>query len=191
MPTRGWRDPKRIGARRSGRLAPVRPSDDTRKRREYRADQSPERSHAIVGRSRRAGRSPSASYGPWRLNEQAIGYESVDPASGCGNTGRSSHRWTRAPYLKRSRRQSMTQQATDRIDPSTGDSTPDVSGPTPTSSIRPPTTWPKRPRRSAPCARYASRASTHAVTAREKQGVWGGRTEKERRRLIRQRRKTA
>ena len=29
------------------------------------------------------------------------------------------------------------------------------------------------------------------VTAREKEGVWGGRTEKERRRLIRQRRKTA
>jgi WhiB family transcriptional regulator, redox-sensing transcriptional regulator len=31
----------------------------------------------------------------------------------------------------------------------------------------------------------------HALTAREKEGVWGGRTEKERRRLIRQRRKTA
>ncbi|MEX1007088.1 MAG: WhiB family transcriptional regulator [Acidimicrobiia bacterium] len=31
----------------------------------------------------------------------------------------------------------------------------------------------------------------HAITAREKQGVWGGLTEKERRRLIRQRRKTA
>jgi WhiB family redox-sensing transcriptional regulator len=35
-----------------------------------------------------------------------------------------------------------------------------------------------------PCLEYA-------VTAREKEGVWGGRTEKERRRLIRQRRKTA
>jgi len=31
----------------------------------------------------------------------------------------------------------------------------------------------------------------HAITAREKQGVWGGLTEKERRRLVRQRRKTA
>ena len=31
----------------------------------------------------------------------------------------------------------------------------------------------------------------HAITAREKQGVWGGLTEKERRRLIRHRRKTA
>ena len=31
----------------------------------------------------------------------------------------------------------------------------------------------------------------YALTAREKEGVWGGRTEKERRRLIRQRRKTA
>lgn len=31
----------------------------------------------------------------------------------------------------------------------------------------------------------------HAITAREKQGVWGGLTEKERRRLIRQRRKIA
>jgi WhiB family redox-sensing transcriptional regulator len=31
----------------------------------------------------------------------------------------------------------------------------------------------------------------HAITAREKQGVWGGLTERERRRLIRQRRKTA
>ena len=31
----------------------------------------------------------------------------------------------------------------------------------------------------------------HAITAREKQGVWGGLTEKERRRLIRQRRKSA
>jgi WhiB family redox-sensing transcriptional regulator len=35
-----------------------------------------------------------------------------------------------------------------------------------------------------PCLEYA-------VTAREKEGVWGGRTEKERRRLIRQRRKSA
>ena len=35
-----------------------------------------------------------------------------------------------------------------------------------------------------PCLEYA-------ITAREKQGVWGGYTEKERRRLIRQRRKTA
>ena len=31
----------------------------------------------------------------------------------------------------------------------------------------------------------------HAITAREKQGVWGGLTERERRRLIRQRRKSA
>jgi WhiB family redox-sensing transcriptional regulator len=31
----------------------------------------------------------------------------------------------------------------------------------------------------------------HAITAREKEGVWGGLTERERRRLIRQRRKTA
>jgi WhiB family transcriptional regulator, redox-sensing transcriptional regulator len=31
----------------------------------------------------------------------------------------------------------------------------------------------------------------HAVTAREKEGVWGGLTEKERRRLIRQRRRSA
>jgi len=31
----------------------------------------------------------------------------------------------------------------------------------------------------------------HAITAREKQGVWGGLTERERRRLIRQRRRTA
>jgi WhiB family redox-sensing transcriptional regulator len=31
----------------------------------------------------------------------------------------------------------------------------------------------------------------HAITAREKQGVWGGLTERERRRLVRQRRKTA
>jgi WhiB family redox-sensing transcriptional regulator len=35
-----------------------------------------------------------------------------------------------------------------------------------------------------PCLEYA-------ITAREKQGVWGGLTEKERRRLVRQRRKTA
>jgi WhiB family redox-sensing transcriptional regulator len=35
-----------------------------------------------------------------------------------------------------------------------------------------------------PCLEYA-------VTAREKDGVWGGLTERERRRLIRQRRKTA
>ena len=31
----------------------------------------------------------------------------------------------------------------------------------------------------------------HAITFREKQGVWGGLDERERRRLIRQRRKTA
>ena len=31
----------------------------------------------------------------------------------------------------------------------------------------------------------------HAITAREKQGVWGGLTERERRRLIRQRRRSA
>jgi WhiB family redox-sensing transcriptional regulator len=31
----------------------------------------------------------------------------------------------------------------------------------------------------------------HAITAREKQGVWGGLNERERRRLVRQRRKTA
>jgi WhiB family redox-sensing transcriptional regulator len=31
----------------------------------------------------------------------------------------------------------------------------------------------------------------HAITAREKQGVWGGLNEKERRRIIRRRRKTA
>jgi WhiB family redox-sensing transcriptional regulator len=31
----------------------------------------------------------------------------------------------------------------------------------------------------------------HAITAREKLGVWGGLTERERRRLVRQRRKTA
>jgi WhiB family transcriptional regulator, redox-sensing transcriptional regulator len=31
----------------------------------------------------------------------------------------------------------------------------------------------------------------HAITAREKQGVWGGLTERERRRVIRQRRKSA
>jgi WhiB family transcriptional regulator, redox-sensing transcriptional regulator len=31
----------------------------------------------------------------------------------------------------------------------------------------------------------------HALTFREKQGVWGGATERERRRLIRQRRRTA
>jgi WhiB family redox-sensing transcriptional regulator len=31
----------------------------------------------------------------------------------------------------------------------------------------------------------------HAIIAREKQGVWGGLTEKERRRLIRQRRRSA
>ena len=30
----------------------------------------------------------------------------------------------------------------------------------------------------------------HAITAREKQGVWGGLDERERRRLVRQRRKT-
>jgi WhiB family redox-sensing transcriptional regulator len=35
-----------------------------------------------------------------------------------------------------------------------------------------------------PCLEYA-------ITAREKEGVWGGLTERERRRLIRQRRKTA
>ena len=35
-----------------------------------------------------------------------------------------------------------------------------------------------------PCLEYA-------VTAREKQGVWGGLTERERRRVVRQRRKTA
>ena len=35
-----------------------------------------------------------------------------------------------------------------------------------------------------PCLEYA-------LTVREKHGVWGGRTERERRRLIRQRRKTA
>lgn len=31
----------------------------------------------------------------------------------------------------------------------------------------------------------------HALTIREKQGVWGGCTERERRRIIRQRRRTA
>ena len=31
----------------------------------------------------------------------------------------------------------------------------------------------------------------HAITAREKYGVWGGLTERERRRLVRQRRRTA
>lgn len=31
----------------------------------------------------------------------------------------------------------------------------------------------------------------HALTAREKEGVWGGATERERRRIIRQRRRTA
>jgi WhiB family redox-sensing transcriptional regulator len=31
----------------------------------------------------------------------------------------------------------------------------------------------------------------HAITAREKQGVWGGLTERERRRLIRRRRRSA
>lgn len=31
----------------------------------------------------------------------------------------------------------------------------------------------------------------HALTRREKEGVWGGATEKERRRIIRQRRRTA
>ena len=31
----------------------------------------------------------------------------------------------------------------------------------------------------------------HAITHREKQGVWGGLSERERRRLVRQRRKTA
>lgn len=31
----------------------------------------------------------------------------------------------------------------------------------------------------------------HALTIREKQGVWGGATERERRRIIRQRRRTA
>jgi WhiB family transcriptional regulator, redox-sensing transcriptional regulator len=31
----------------------------------------------------------------------------------------------------------------------------------------------------------------HAITAREKQGVWGGLDERERRRLVRQRRRTA
>ena len=31
----------------------------------------------------------------------------------------------------------------------------------------------------------------YAITAREKQGVWGGLTERERRRMIRQRRKSA
>ena len=31
----------------------------------------------------------------------------------------------------------------------------------------------------------------HAITAREKQGVWGGFTERERRRMIRQRRRSA
>ena len=35
-----------------------------------------------------------------------------------------------------------------------------------------------------PCLEYS-------ITAREKQGVWGGLTEKERRRIVRQRRKTA
>jgi WhiB family redox-sensing transcriptional regulator len=31
----------------------------------------------------------------------------------------------------------------------------------------------------------------HALTFREKQGVWGGATERERRRIVRQRRRTA
>ena len=33
--------------------------------------------------------------------------------------------------------------------------------------------------------------ASHALTIREKQGVWGGATERERRRIIRQRRRTA
>jgi WhiB family redox-sensing transcriptional regulator len=31
----------------------------------------------------------------------------------------------------------------------------------------------------------------HALAAREKEGIWGGATERERRRIIRQRRRTA
>lgn len=43
------------------------------------------------------------------------------------------------------------------------------------------------------CAECMVRVSCleHALTVREKDGVWGGTTEKERRRIIRQRRRTA
>ena len=43
------------------------------------------------------------------------------------------------------------------------------------------------------CAMCSVRSSCleHALAGREKEGVWGGATEKERRRIIRQRRRTA
>lgn len=45
----------------------------------------------------------------------------------------------------------------------------------------------------AVCAECGVRVSCleHALTIREKQGVWGGATERERRRIIRQRRRSA
>ena len=45
----------------------------------------------------------------------------------------------------------------------------------------------------AVCAECSVRVACleHALTFREKQGVWGGATERERRRMIRQRRRTA
>lgn len=45
----------------------------------------------------------------------------------------------------------------------------------------------------AVCARCPVREPCleHAITAREHHGVWGGRTERERRRLVRQRRRSA
>ena len=54
---------------------------------------------------------------------------------------------------------------------------------------RTPTTRPQRPRRSAPAVRSARPASSTPSRCREKEGVWGGATEKERRRIIRQRRR--
>ena len=43
------------------------------------------------------------------------------------------------------------------------------------------------------CAQCAVRVACleHALSSREKQGVWGGATERERRRMIRQRRRSA
>ena len=43
------------------------------------------------------------------------------------------------------------------------------------------------------CADCAVRQSCleHAITHREKEGIWGGATERERRRIVRQRRRTA
>jgi WhiB family transcriptional regulator, redox-sensing transcriptional regulator len=45
----------------------------------------------------------------------------------------------------------------------------------------------------AVCAECAVRQACleHALSSREKEGVWGGATERERRRMIRQRRRTA